>query len=234
MGYTVYDALVNWDLTSADKASDLVPGLATEWKVDDADQTKWVFKLRQGAKFHDGSEFKAAAVVWNLDKLLNDKSPQYDPKQAAQGRSRIPAVASYKAIDDYTLEVTTKEPDAFLPYQLAWILISSPAHWEEVGKDWNKFALQPSGTGPWKLDVLEPRERAEMVAVQGILGQDPRAEAGQAGAGADPGSRRPDLGAALRPGRLDRGPGARRDPEPASRPASRSRRTAIRITGRGI
>ena len=162
MGYTVYDALVNWDLTSADKASDLVPGLATEWKVDDTDKTKWIFKLRQGAKFHDGSEFKASAVVWNLDKLLNDKSPQYDPKQAAQGRSRIPAVASYRAIDDYTLEVTTKDPDAFLPYQLAWILISSPAHWEAVGKDWNKFALQPSGTGPWKLVSWTARERAEM------------------------------------------------------------------------
>src|SRR5262245_25044607 len=46
MGYTVYDALVNWDLTSADKASDLVPGLATKWSVDEADKTKWIFKLR--------------------------------------------------------------------------------------------------------------------------------------------------------------------------------------------
>ncbi|HDZ75780.1 MAG TPA: ABC transporter substrate-binding protein, partial [Aurantimonas coralicida] len=44
MGYTVYDALINWDLSSADKPSTLTPGLATEWKVDDADQTKWTFK----------------------------------------------------------------------------------------------------------------------------------------------------------------------------------------------
>ena len=39
MGYTVYDALINWDLTSADKASDIVPGLATSWAVDPADKT---------------------------------------------------------------------------------------------------------------------------------------------------------------------------------------------------
>ena len=151
MGYTVYDGLINWDLSSADKPSGLVPGLATSWKVDDADKTKWTFKLRQGVKFHDGSDFKADAVVWNIDKLLNDKSPQFDPKQSAQGRSRIPAVKSYKVLDDYTVEIRTKAPDAFLPYQIAWVMMSSPAQWEKVGKDWNKFAQTPSGTGPWKV-----------------------------------------------------------------------------------
>ena len=34
MGYTVYDALINWDLSKADKASDLMPGLASSWAVD--------------------------------------------------------------------------------------------------------------------------------------------------------------------------------------------------------
>ena len=125
MGYTVYDALINWDLSSADKASVLVPGLATAWKVDEANPTRWTFTLRDGVKFHDGSDFKADAVVWNLDKILNDKSPQFDPKQAAQGRSRIPAVAAYKVIDDKTVEITTKAPDAFLPYQISWIMMSS-------------------------------------------------------------------------------------------------------------
>ena len=36
-GLTMYDALAMWDLSSADKASVVIPGLATEWKVDDAD-----------------------------------------------------------------------------------------------------------------------------------------------------------------------------------------------------
>ena len=59
-------------------------------------------------------------MVWNIDKLLgNDKSPQYDPKQVAQGRSRIPSVKSHKVIDDYTVEVLTKTPDAFLPIRSA-------------------------------------------------------------------------------------------------------------------
>lgn len=45
-GVTIYDALTGWDLSSADKASVVIPGLATEWKVDESDKTKWSFKLR--------------------------------------------------------------------------------------------------------------------------------------------------------------------------------------------
>jgi peptide/nickel transport system substrate-binding protein len=165
MGYTVYDGLVNWDLSSFDKPSDLVPGLAESYGVDPADaaKTRWIFKIREGVKFHDGSEFTAEAVVWNFDKLLKNDSPQYDQRQSAQGRSRIPAVASYKAVDKYTLEIVTKSPDASLPYQLAWIMMSSPAQWEKLGKSWEAFAKTPSGTGPWKLTLFAPRERAEMV-----------------------------------------------------------------------
>lgn len=166
IGYTLYDALINWDLTSADKPSTLIPGLATEWSVAD-DQLTWTFKIREGVKFHDGSEFTAEAAVWNFDKLLKDDSPQYDPRQSAQGKSRIPAVASYSAVDTYTLQIVTKTPDATLPYQLAWILMSSPANWEALGQNWEAVAEKPSGTGPWMLESFVPRERAEMVPFAG-------------------------------------------------------------------
>ncbi|MES2190678.1 MAG: ABC transporter substrate-binding protein [Pseudomonadota bacterium] len=162
-GHTIYDPLVAWESNIDSRPGKLVPGLATEWKVDPKDSKKWTFKLRKGAMFHDGSEFKADAVIWNLDKVLNDKSPQFDPKQSAQVRPRIPSIATYKKIDDYTVEITTKAVDALFIYQLPWFLISSPAQYEKVGRDWNKFASQPSGTGPFKLDKLVPRERAELV-----------------------------------------------------------------------
>lgn len=163
MANTLYDQLVMWDLSSADRPSVLVPGLALSWSADPKDRTRWTFRLRPGVKYHDGSTFDAAAAVWNFDKLLNDKSPQFDPKQSAQGRSRIPSIASYRAIDATTLEIVTKEPDAFLPYQLAWIPMSSPAHWEKLGRDWNAYAKTPSGTGPWRMAAWTPRERAELV-----------------------------------------------------------------------
>src|SRR5262245_27350828 len=68
-GNTMYEGFTTWDLSAADRASVVIPGLATEWSIDPNDKTKWVFKLRSGVKFHDGSEFDADAVVWNVEKV---------------------------------------------------------------------------------------------------------------------------------------------------------------------
>ncbi|CAN7708604.1 ABC transporter substrate-binding protein [Bosea sp. LjRoot9] len=162
-GYTLYDPLVAWEMDIADRPGKLVPGLATEWKVDANDQKKWLFTLREGVKFHDGSAFDAAAVVWNLDKVLDEKAPHYDRRQAAQVKPRLPSIASYRVVDAKTVEITTKAIDSFFPYQMLWFLVSSPAQYEKLGKDWDKFALTPSGTGPFKLDKFVARERAELV-----------------------------------------------------------------------
>jgi peptide/nickel transport system substrate-binding protein len=162
-GYTIYDALVNWKLDDANGPPTLVPGLATEWKVDDKDKTKWVFRLRKGAKFHDGSDFNADSVIWNLEKLFNKAAPQYDPKQTAQARGRILSLRAWRKVDDYTVELTTDAPDSTFPFQTTYVFYSSPAQWEKVGRDWAKFAFQPSGTGPFRLERLVPRERAELV-----------------------------------------------------------------------
>ncbi len=109
-GIPVYDALVHWDLSSADKPSVIVPGLATEWSVDAADRTKWVFKLRPGVKFHDGSAFNADAVIWNVQKVLDRAAPHFDPSQVGVTVSRMPTLRSARKIDDLTVELTTSEP----------------------------------------------------------------------------------------------------------------------------
>ncbi len=66
-GLTIYDPLVAWELDVADRPGKMIPGLATEWTVNDADKTLWTFKLRPGVKFHDGSAFDDDAVIWNLE-----------------------------------------------------------------------------------------------------------------------------------------------------------------------
>jgi peptide/nickel transport system substrate-binding protein len=162
-GYTIYDPLVAWEMDVAERPGKLVPGLATGWSVDPVDQKKWRFVLRHDVKFHDGSAFNADAVVWNLEKVLDDKAPQFDKRQSAQVRTRLPSVASWRKVDDDTVEITTKEIDSFFPYQMLWFLVSSPAQYEKLGRDWDKFASAPSGTGPFRLDKLVPRERAELV-----------------------------------------------------------------------
>ena len=163
-GYTIYDALINWDLRPSDKPAPLTAGLATEWKVDPSDRTKWTIRLRRGVTFHDGSDFNADAVVWNIAKLLDEKAPHFDQRGSAQIRTRLGSLAAWRKVDDATVELTTRVEDAFFPYQLSFLLISSPARYEAVGRDWQAFAAKPSGTGPFRLETLVPRERAELVA----------------------------------------------------------------------
>ena len=161
MGVTAYDALINWDLSRSDVAATLRPGLAVSWSADPNRRVAWTFKLRDGVTFHDGSAFTADAVVWNLDKLIRRDSPQFDQAQSTQAATWIKSIAKYAVVDKLTVMIETKEPNANLPYDLASIFMSSPARWEEMGKDWGKVAQRPSGTGPWMVTKVVPRERVE-------------------------------------------------------------------------
>ena len=162
-GYPIYDALVNWDLSRGDVAAPLRPGLALSWRADPADQRHWIFDLRPGVRFHDGSAFDANAAVWNLDKIYNEKSPQYDPRQAAQVRGRLVPIEAYKATGPLTLEITTRPVDAFFPWEMTYFLFSSPGQWEKLGRSWDAVARQPSGTGPFRVGQVVPRERLELL-----------------------------------------------------------------------
>jgi ABC-type transport system substrate-binding protein len=178
-GIPMYDALTHWDLSSVDKPSVLIPGLSTEWAVDAADKTKWTFRLRSGVKFHDGSNFNADAVVWNVQKVLDRAAPHFDASQVGVTVSRMPTLRSARKIDDLTVELTTSEPDAFLPINLTNLFMASPTHWaaklaavpasvtdpaQRAAQAWTAFAADPSGTGPFRGTRLVPRERFEMVA----------------------------------------------------------------------
>jgi peptide/nickel transport system substrate-binding protein len=178
-GIPMYDALTQWDLSKADAPSVMIPGLALSWAVDATDKTKWVFKLRPGVKFHDGSAFNADAVVWNVRKVLDKEAPHFDASQVGVTASRMPTLRMARKIDDMTVELTTSEPDSFLPLNLTNLFMASPAHWdaklkavpasvadaaERSKQAWSAFALDASGTGPFKMTRLVPRERLELAA----------------------------------------------------------------------
>ncbi|MFM9922389.1 ABC transporter substrate-binding protein [Variovorax sp. H27-G14] len=176
-GIPIYDSLTQWDLSKADAPSVLIPGVATAWAVDAKDKTKWVFKLRPGVKFHDGSAFNADAVVWNVQKVLDKDAPQFDPSQVGVTASRMPTLRSARKIDDMTVELVTSEPDAFLPINLSNLFMASPAHWQKkfdaaagaspadkAKAAWTAFAADPSGSGPFKVTRFVARERLELAA----------------------------------------------------------------------
>jgi len=157
LGYPIFEGLVLWDLTSADKLADIRPGLAESWQQSTQDPTRWTFKLRQGVTFHDGSPFNAEAAIWNFERYYNTNSPQFEPQGSAITRARNPNVKSWRKIDDYTLEITSDRPLSYFPYLLVYLLYSSPTQWEKVGKDWAAFAKAPAGTGPFKITDFKPR-----------------------------------------------------------------------------
>src|SRR5258708_26269204 len=55
LGFPAYDGLVNWDYYHVDQTADAIPGLFESWTVDVENPTRWIFSLRQGVVFHDGS-----------------------------------------------------------------------------------------------------------------------------------------------------------------------------------
>ena len=89
MGYPIFEGLVLWDLTRTDKLASLRPGLAEKWEQTEDGRT-WIFHLRHGVKFHDGTDFNADAVIWNLDRYFNKDSAQFEPPSSGMSRARVP------------------------------------------------------------------------------------------------------------------------------------------------
>ena len=163
LGYPIFEGLVLWDLTRTDQLAALRPGLAETWEQDPADNKTWIFHLRRGVKFHDGTDFNADAVIWNLDRYFNSESPQFEPPSSAMSRARVPVMGSYKKIDDDTVAITTTKPASYFPYMAVYLLFTSPASFEKAGKDWAKVATLPAaGTGPFHITGIVPRQEADL------------------------------------------------------------------------
>ena len=162
MGITLYDQLAMWDLSSFERPAVLRPGLATAWRVDPADNKRWIITLREGVKFHDGKVMTPEDVVFSYDRAFKSDSPVYDPRAAAQARIRMPTIASWRAEGPNTFILETTRPDAFVPYGLTWVGITHQGAYERAGRDWDRYMNMAVGTGPWKLELFNIRERCVM------------------------------------------------------------------------
>ena len=143
----VYETLTRYNLPGAEPF--IIPGLATEWSVAEDGMT-WTFKLREGVKFHDGSDFDAEAVKFTVERNqeLNQCSAYI-----------YSAVETIETPDPHTVVFHLSEPapmDAILASVYnAWI--SSPsvkdkdAAWFNAGND--------AGTGPYRMAQYEPGQR---------------------------------------------------------------------------
>ncbi len=139
--YNIYDAPISHSL-QANGSLAVVGSLAESWEwVDD---THLNMTFRKGIKFTDGTDFDAAAVKYNVDRME-------DPKTASPRAAELAAVDHLElSSDPYTMTYVLKKPDyVFLSTLYPWTsAVCSPTAIEKWGDD---YANHPTGTGPFML-----------------------------------------------------------------------------------
>ena len=128
-----------WDsLLWVNEEGELEPALAESYEISE-DGTEYTFYLRDDVVFHNGEPFNADSVVLTWERAANaDYEYSYYFTNAD----------SVEKIDDYTVKVTTPEPDStFLRLMADYWAMIPPRYYEEVGEE--GFVEQPIGTGPF-------------------------------------------------------------------------------------
>ncbi|MGZ5113527.1 MAG: ABC transporter substrate-binding protein [Usitatibacter sp.] len=146
----VYESLV-----MRGKKLELLPGLAESWKQ--TSPTVWIFNLRKGVKFHDGTEFTADDAVFSIKRLQGPTS---------NFRVYGNAVGEPRKIDQYTMELTTPVPNPVMLEMLANSLFMMSKAWCEknkvektqdfTNKEESFTARNAMGTGPYILVSRDP------------------------------------------------------------------------------
>lgn len=141
MAYTMiepvayYDADGNW-----------FPWLAESFTPLDGNSS-WQMKLREGIKFHDGSELDADDIIANFNGQLTD------PLISLAVRPNFPAENQITKIDDYTVQYNLIRPSVHFPVNLTSQLgMVVPSEYVEAAAADGELHQEPVGTGPFKLE----------------------------------------------------------------------------------
>jgi peptide/nickel transport system substrate-binding protein len=131
-------------LVTVDEQLNFVPELAESWETQENGKV-YVFHLRKGVKFHDGTDFDAEAVRWNIQWTT-------DPESKSVMDAFLDTIESVEVIDAHTVKIILKYPSFTLLPALAQyregLLIKSPTAYKAHKQDAH---MHPVGTGPFKL-----------------------------------------------------------------------------------
>lgn len=152
------------------------PSLATSWKYDRSG-TVWVFNLRHGVKFQDGTTFDAAAVKFNFDRWGRKSNPFHTGGDFTYYESQFGGfpgvIRSVKVLAPDRVELDLTKPLAPLLANLAMpsFSISSPSAIQSKGKE---YAQAPVGTGPYQVGDWIRDDHITLKAFDGYWGPKPK------------------------------------------------------------
>ncbi|KAB0266804.1 ABC transporter substrate-binding protein [Microvirga brassicacearum] len=165
----MFDRLIEQDYLSDENGLTFLPGLATKWEQNGK---IWTFQIREGAKFHDGSDVTAedAAFTLSAERLWGEKP--YEPR----GKTFTPNFVRVEAIGKYTFEIETDTPDANIPGKLTGFVgfVVPKKYYKEVGVD--RFGQMPIGSGPYKVTQFRSGDVLQMEAFDDYWGGPPPAQ----------------------------------------------------------
>jgi peptide/nickel transport system substrate-binding protein len=148
-------------LAGFDSDMKLVPLLAASW--ENPDPLTWLFRLRGGVTFHDGSPLTADDVVFSILRARDDP--------ASVLRSNCATIAAVTREDDHTVRVVTSRPHPVLLQKLRTVFIMPRRYLERTGED--AFARRPVGTGPYRLAIETPGREIRLAAYEAYWGDPP-------------------------------------------------------------
>jgi peptide/nickel transport system substrate-binding protein len=141
-------------LVAKDAGGRFKPALAESWRA--VDDTTWEFKLRKGVRFHDGSIFTAADVVFSLDRVPNvPNSPSPFTAYTKQVTEKI-------VVDPWTLRLKSAGPYPQMPVDLGTVLIVSAKAAAGATTDDFNTGKATLGTGPYKFVRWQKGDRIEL------------------------------------------------------------------------
>lgn len=120
----------------------IVPEIAESW--DNPEPTIWDFTIREGVKFHDGSDLTVEDVKFTFDRIIGEGAME---GETSPRKGLLGPLEAVEIVDDRTVRFTLEEPWPILLAMLPHQQIVSKAYLEEVGSD---IAVQPMGAGPFK------------------------------------------------------------------------------------
>lgn len=161
----VYEPLVSYQ-----EGGELKPHLAESWEISE-DGKEYLFHLRQGVKFTDGSSFNAEIVKKNFDAILTNVDLH-------SWLGFISKITKTKVIDEYTFKLTLTE--AYYPTIQELAVVRPVRFLGEAGfpqdGDTSKGVEKPVGTGPWVLEEYKVDEFAIFKRNENYWGELPSVE----------------------------------------------------------